>query len=80
MAVDHKVAKGQAEVNENLYSLYQKLFSKNDDISRLNVLQYLQDKNLPKLNEDQLTLREKDITEKYVKHELNKMENNKSPV
>ena len=43
------------------------------------VLQYLQDKNLPKLNDGQCPLFEKDITEEKVKHELNKLEINKSP-
>ena len=42
-------------------------------------MQFLQDKNLPKLNDDQCALCEKDITEEEVKHELNKMEINKSP-
>ena len=35
------------------------------------VLQYLQDKNLPKLNDNQWVLYKKDKTEKEVKHELN---------
>ena len=39
---------------------------------------YLQGKNLPKLNDDQCALCEKDITEEEVKYELNKMEINKS--
>ena len=42
-------------------------------------MQYLQDKNFPKLNDDQCALCGKDITEEEVKHELNKMEINKSP-
>ena len=42
-------------------------------------MQYLQDKSLPKLNDDQCALCEKDITEKEVKRELNKAVNNKSP-
>ena len=41
-------------------------------------MQYLQDKSLPKLNDDQCALCEKDITEEEVKHELNKMEINQS--
>ena len=48
-----KVAKEQTDINKDLYSFYEKLFSKNSDISRQKVLQYLQDKNLPKLNGDQ---------------------------
>ena len=48
-------------------------------ISRQNVLQYLQDKSLPKLNDDQCVLCEKGIPEEEIKHELNKMETNKSP-
>ena len=43
------------------------------------VLQHLRDKNLPKLNNDQCTLCEKDTTKEEVKHELNKIEINKSP-
>ena len=35
------------------------------------VLQYLQDKKLPKLNDNQWLLYKKDKTEKEVKHELN---------
>ena len=35
------------------------------------VLQYLQDKKLPKLNDNQWVLYKKDKTEKEVKHELN---------
>ena len=42
-------------------------------------MQYLQDKSLPKLNDDQCALCEKDITEEKIKHELNKIEINKSP-
>ena len=53
-------------------------FSKKNDISRRKVLQYLQNKNLPKLNGDLCALCEKDITEEEIKHELNKMEINKS--
>ena len=71
--------KKQTEINKNLFSFYQKLFFKNNGISRQNVLQYLQDKNALKLNDDQCAVFEKDITEKEVKHELNKMETNKFP-
>ena len=42
-------------------------------------MQFLQDKNLPKLNGDPCVLCEKDITEEKVKPKLNKMEINKSP-
>ena len=42
-------------------------------------MQFLQDKNIPILNDDQCALCEKDITEEEVKHELNEMEINKSP-
>ena len=73
------MAKEETDINKNLYSFYQKLFSQNNDISRQKVLQYLQDKNLPKLNDDQCALWKKGITEEEVKHELNKMEINKSP-
>lgn len=62
-----------------MFSFYQKLFFKNNGISRQNVLQYLQDKNALKLNDDQCAVFEKDITEKEVKHELNEMETNKFP-
>ena len=41
-------------------------------------MQYLRDKNLPKLNADQSSLSEKDMTAEEVKHELNKMEIDKS--
>ena len=47
------------------YYFYQKLFSKNNDISRQKVLQYLQDKNL-KLNDNQCALYKKDITEEEI--------------
>ena len=79
LIVNDEVVKEQTDINKNLYAFYQKLFSKNNDISRQKVLQFLQDKNLPKLNDDQCALCEKDITEEEVKHELNKMEINKSP-
>ena len=42
-------------------------------------MQYLQDKNLSKLKDNQCVLCEKDITEEEAKRELNKMEINKSP-
>ena len=42
-------------------------------------MQYLQGKNLPKFNNNQCPLCEKDITEEAVKYELNKMGINKSP-
>ena len=42
-------------------------------------MQNLQDKNFLELNENQCAFCEKDITEEEVKHELNKMEINKSP-
>ena len=74
-----EVIKDQTEINKNLYSFYQKRFSKNNDISRQKVLQYLQDKNLPKLNDNQCALCGKDVTEEEVKLELNAMEMNKSP-
>ena len=73
------MAKEETDINKNLHSFYQNLFSKNNDISRQKVLPYLQDKNLPKLNDDQCALWKKGITEEEVKHELNKMEINKSP-
>ena len=41
-------------------------------------MQFLQDKNLPKLNDDQCALCEKDVTKEKVEQELNKMEINKS--
>ena len=49
-----------------LNSFYQKLFSKYNDISRQKVLQYPQNSNLPKLNDDQCTSCENDITEEEV--------------
>ena len=73
------MAKEETDINKNLHSFYQNLFSKNNDISRQKVLPYLQDKNLPKLNDDQCALWKKGITEEEVKHELKKMEINKSP-
>ena len=73
------MATEETDINKNLHSFYQNLFSKNNDISRQKVLPYLQDKNLPKLNDDQCALWKKGITEEEVKHELNKMEINKSP-
>ena len=73
------MAKEETDINKNLHSFNQNLFSKNNDISRQKVLPYLQDKNLPKLNDDQCALWKKGITEEEVKHELNKMEINKSP-
>ena len=48
--------KAAEEQTENLCSSYEKLFSTKTEISRQNVLQYLQDKNLSKLNDDQSTL------------------------
>ena len=42
-------------------------------------MQYLHDKSLPKLNDDQCALCKKDTIEEEVKHELNKMKINKSP-
>ena len=73
LVVNDGVVKEQIDINKNLYSFHQKLFSKNNGISRKKVLQYLKDRNLPKLNDDQCALCEKDITEEGVKHELNKM-------
>ena len=51
--VNDEVVKEQTEINKDLNSFHEKLFSKNNDISRQKVLQYLQDKDLPKLNDDQ---------------------------
>ena len=79
LVVKDEVAKEQIEINKNLNYFFQKLFAKNNHISRHKVLQYLQEKTLPKLNENQCPLCEKGITEEEVKHELNKMEINKSP-
>ena len=79
LVVNDEVVKEQTDINKNLYSFYQKIFFKNSDISRQKVLQYLQDKNLPKLTDNQCVLCEKDITEEEPKHELNKMEINKYP-
>ena len=79
LVVNDEVVKEQIDINKNLYSFYQKLFSKNNNISKWKVLQYLQHKSLPKLNDDQCALCEKDITEEKIKHELNKIEINKSP-
>ena len=78
LVVNDEVVKEQIDINKNLYSFYQKLFSKNN-IFTWKVLQYLQDKNLPKLNDDQCALCEKDISDEEIKHELNKIEINKSP-
>ena len=72
LVVNDGVVKEQIDINNNLYSFYQKLFSKNNRISRKKVFQYLKDRSLPKLNDDQCALCEKDIREE-VKHELNKM-------
>ena len=41
-------------------------------------MQYLRDKNLPKLNAGQSSLSEKDMVVEEVKHELNKIEIDKS--
>ena len=73
LVVNDGVVKEQIDINNNLYSFYQKLFSKNNGISRKKVLQYLKDRSLPKLNDDQCALCEKDLREEEVKHELNKM-------
>ena len=80
LAVNDEIVKEQTDINKNLYSFYQKLFSKNNDVSRQKVLQYLQEKTHPKLNDDRYGFCEKDITEEEeAKHGLNKMEINKSP-
>ena len=34
LVVNNEVVKEQTEINKNLYSFYQKLFSQNSDISR----------------------------------------------
>ena len=72
--------KAAEEQTENLCSSYGKLFSTKTEISRQNVLQYLQDKNLSKLNDDQSTLCNISWSKvkHEVKHELNKIENYKS--
>ena len=72
LVVNDGVVKEQIDINNNLYSFYQKLFSKNNGISTKKVFQYLKDRSLPKLNDDQCALCEKDIREE-IKHELNKM-------
>ena len=54
----------------------QKLLSKNNDNSWQNSLQYLHDKNLPKLNDDQCTLFEKKYNRRGSKTWIE--ENNKS--
>ena len=59
-------------ISRKTYFFYKSFLPKNNDISRQKVLQYLQDKNFPKLNDDQCALCGKDITEE-VKHELNKI-------
>ena len=52
-------------------------FTRDNYISRQKVLQLLQYKNLPKINDDLSALCKTDITEAEVKLELNNMEINK---
>ena len=79
LVVNDEVVKEQTEINKDLYSFYQFFFSKNNEICRQKVLQYLEGKSLPKLDDDECALSEKDIIEEEVKRELNKMEISKSP-
>ena len=73
LVVNDKVVKEQTDINKNLFFFNKSFLPKNNDISRQKVLQYLQDKSFPKLNDDQCALCGKDITEEEVKHELNKI-------
>ena len=61
LVVNDEVVKEQTEINKTLYSFDQNLFSRNSNISRQKILQYLQDKSVPKLNNNQCALCEKDI-------------------
>ena len=61
LVVNDEVVKEQAEINKTLYSSCQNLFSRNTNISRQKVLQYLQDKSIQKLNNNQCALCQKDI-------------------
>ena len=79
LVVNDEVVKEQTEINKDLHSFYQFFFSKNNEICRQKVLQYLEGKSLPKLDDDECALSEKDIIEEEVKRELNKMEISKSP-
>ena len=38
LAVNDEIVKEQTDINKNLYSFYQKLFSENNDVSRQKVL------------------------------------------
>ena len=78
LVVNDEVVKEQTEINKDLHSFYQFFFSKNNEICRQKVLQYLEGKSLPKLDDDECALSEKDIIEEEVKRELNKMEISKS--
>ena len=62
--VNDKAVKVQTKTNKCLYYFYENLFFKNNAyISRQNVLQYLQVKSFPKLNDDQCALCGNDIAE-----------------
>ena len=59
LAVNDEVVKERTDSNESLYSFYQKLFSKNNDISGQKIVQYLQNKNLRKLNDNECAFEKK---------------------
>ena len=59
LAVNDEVVKERTDSNESLYSFYQKLFSKNNDISGQKIVQYLQNKNLRKLNDNKCAFEKK---------------------
>ena len=59
LVVNDEVVKERTDSNESLYSFYQKLFSKNNDISGQKIVQYLQNKNLRKLNDNECAFEKK---------------------
>ena len=71
--------KEQTDINKNLYSFQQKLFSRNTTFVDKTYCNIYKLKFFPKWNDDQCALCEKYITEEEIKHELNKMKINKSP-
>ena len=79
MIIEEKELREQNEINNNIFTFYQNLYSKQIDFKQNDLINYLDKISLPSLSNGQKLICDVITTGKEIYDALKSMENNKTP-
>ena len=79
MIIEEKELREQNEINNNIFTFYQNLYSKQIDFKQNDLINYLDKISLPSLSNGQKLICDVIATGKEIYDALKSMENNKTP-